>query len=200
VSFYVSTATFFLLHCDVVALPRHKFVTGATLLQLGIRYPNSDIPTEIVYWSRVMLRNLYYFIPRFSGVGILFTHVRLSTVTWSFKNKKKIQFPSECRSSSTLFEFKKRRAIPTALKKIGTSNPTRNCDEFLATYATPLELLMPVQPWSKGKTWIIGKGDWCLGSRWTFLMGMLLCCGIGFVLCVLCVCVTSGDFVLSSCH
>jgi hypothetical protein len=39
VSFYVSTATFFLPHCDewdrVVALPRHKFVTGATLLQLG---------------------------------------------------------------------------------------------------------------------------------------------------------------------
>ena len=39
-SFYVSTATFFLLHCDewdrVVALPRHKFVTGATLLQLFI--------------------------------------------------------------------------------------------------------------------------------------------------------------------
>jgi hypothetical protein len=38
VSFYVSTATFFLLHCDewdrVVAPPRHKFVTGATLLQL----------------------------------------------------------------------------------------------------------------------------------------------------------------------
>jgi hypothetical protein len=38
VSFYVSTATFILLHCDewdrVVALPRHKFVTGATLLQL----------------------------------------------------------------------------------------------------------------------------------------------------------------------
>jgi hypothetical protein len=35
---YVSTATFFLLHCDewdrVVALPRHKFVTWATLLQL----------------------------------------------------------------------------------------------------------------------------------------------------------------------
>ena len=31
---------FFLLHCDewdrVVALPRHKFVTGATLLQLLI--------------------------------------------------------------------------------------------------------------------------------------------------------------------
>ena len=43
-SFYVSTATFFLLHCDewdrVVALPRHKFVTGATLLQLCM----------ILYW------------------------------------------------------------------------------------------------------------------------------------------------------
>ena len=40
-SFYVSTATFFLLHCDewdrVVALQRHKFVTGATVLQLVIR-------------------------------------------------------------------------------------------------------------------------------------------------------------------
>ena len=40
-SFYVSTATFFLLHCDewdrVVALPRHTFVTGATLLQLSSR-------------------------------------------------------------------------------------------------------------------------------------------------------------------
>ena len=38
-SFYVSTATLFLLHCDewdrVVALPRHKFVTAATLLQLA---------------------------------------------------------------------------------------------------------------------------------------------------------------------
>ena len=41
-SFYVSTATFFLLHCvegdHVVALPRHKFVTGATLLQLSTEY------------------------------------------------------------------------------------------------------------------------------------------------------------------
>ena len=45
-SFYVSTATFFLLHCDewdhVVALPRHKFVTGATLLQLG-RHMQFDV-------------------------------------------------------------------------------------------------------------------------------------------------------------
>jgi hypothetical protein len=39
VSFYVSTAIYFLLHCDewghFVAPPRHKFVTGATLLQLA---------------------------------------------------------------------------------------------------------------------------------------------------------------------
>ena len=32
---------------------------------------NSDFPTEIVYWSRVMLCKLYHFIPRFSGVGII---------------------------------------------------------------------------------------------------------------------------------
>jgi hypothetical protein len=38
VSFYVSTAIYFLVHCDewdcFVTPPRHKFVTGATLLQL----------------------------------------------------------------------------------------------------------------------------------------------------------------------
>ena len=43
-SFYVSTATFFLLHCDewdrVVALSRQKFVTGATLLQLHTHIDN----------------------------------------------------------------------------------------------------------------------------------------------------------------
>jgi len=42
VSFYVSTAIYFLLHCDewdrFVAPPRHKFVTGATLLQLYFMY------------------------------------------------------------------------------------------------------------------------------------------------------------------
>ena len=47
-SFYVSTATFFLLHCDewdrVVALPRHKFVTGATLLQLSSTGKLANIP------------------------------------------------------------------------------------------------------------------------------------------------------------
>jgi hypothetical protein len=46
VSFYVSTATFFLLHCDkwdrVVALSRHKFVTGATLLQLSLSHPGPE--------------------------------------------------------------------------------------------------------------------------------------------------------------
>jgi hypothetical protein len=50
VSFYVSTATFFLLHCDewdrVVALPRHKFVTGATLLQLvGPHWDSNPLST-----------------------------------------------------------------------------------------------------------------------------------------------------------
>ena len=50
-SFYVSTATFFLLHCDewdrVVALPRHKFVTGATLLQLStIKQTNIKRPLK----------------------------------------------------------------------------------------------------------------------------------------------------------
>jgi hypothetical protein len=32
---------------------------------------NSDFPTEIVHWSRVTLCNLYYFIPKFSGVAII---------------------------------------------------------------------------------------------------------------------------------
>ena len=49
-SFYVSTATFFLLHCDewdrVVALPRHKFVTGATLLQLMSHH------SDTLFWFR----------------------------------------------------------------------------------------------------------------------------------------------------
>jgi hypothetical protein len=44
VSFYVSTATFCLLRCEewdrVVGLPRHKFVTGATLLQQMSCVPN----------------------------------------------------------------------------------------------------------------------------------------------------------------
>ena len=49
-SFYVSTATFYLLHCDewdrVVALPRHKIVTGATLLQLLIAVTNEFLSNE----------------------------------------------------------------------------------------------------------------------------------------------------------
>ena len=49
-SFYVSTGTFVLLHCDewgrVVALPRHKFVTGATLLQLS---PTHYCTGDVVY-------------------------------------------------------------------------------------------------------------------------------------------------------
>ena len=38
-------------------------------------WTNSDLPTEIVYWWKLKLCNLYYFIPRFSGVAIFFTHV-----------------------------------------------------------------------------------------------------------------------------
>ena len=48
---------FFLLHCDewdrVVALPRHKFVTGATLLQLIY------LDTTIYLKNVVMTTNLH---------------------------------------------------------------------------------------------------------------------------------------------
>ena len=47
VSYYVSTAIYVLLHCDewdrFVAPPRHMFVTGATLLQLG---------TSVLSWDK----------------------------------------------------------------------------------------------------------------------------------------------------
>ena len=69
-SFYVSTATFFLLHCDewdrVVALPRHKFVTGATLLQLSY-YVTQDTSKKmlkpqkqiLLYLSSILLTRSY---------------------------------------------------------------------------------------------------------------------------------------------
>ena len=42
---------FFLLHCDewdrVIALPRHKFVTGATLLQLPSPLPLAPTPLNV---------------------------------------------------------------------------------------------------------------------------------------------------------
>ena len=54
---------FFLLNCDewdrVVALPRHKFVTGATLLQLtksdfqiswNLRFPPLEPETSSLFW------------------------------------------------------------------------------------------------------------------------------------------------------
>jgi hypothetical protein len=66
VSFYVSTATFILLHCDewdrVVALPRHKFVTGATLLQLVLDACDWKI-SNYTYCSVDKKKNSYiYFI------------------------------------------------------------------------------------------------------------------------------------------
>jgi hypothetical protein len=73
VSFYASTATFILLHCDewdrVVALPRHKFVTGATLLQLCLgvckqkaplaRGPSS-CPKKCLRWILLMWCNVKF--------------------------------------------------------------------------------------------------------------------------------------------
>ena len=65
-SFYASTATFFLLHCvewdRVVALPRHKFVTGATLLQLDNTY-RDDIDFlcfMFLVWSVCLLLTFNY--------------------------------------------------------------------------------------------------------------------------------------------
>jgi hypothetical protein len=47
--------TFFLLHCDewdrVVALPRHKFVTGATLLQLEETGPGENHRPVASHWQ-----------------------------------------------------------------------------------------------------------------------------------------------------
>jgi hypothetical protein len=55
-------ATFFLLHCDewdrVVALPRHKFVTGATLLQLVYIDTKVEIKTLVTH-SRLN-RQIWY--------------------------------------------------------------------------------------------------------------------------------------------
>ena len=54
---------FFLLHCDewdrVVALPRHKFVTGATLLQLagkwwGIKSENGGKHSKLTIENKII--------------------------------------------------------------------------------------------------------------------------------------------------
>jgi hypothetical protein len=62
VSFYVSTATFFLLHCDewdcLVALPRHKFVTGATLLQLSCIQCNSIVRMIGIFSGTNMIKKV----------------------------------------------------------------------------------------------------------------------------------------------
>ena len=51
---------FFLLHCDewdrVVALPRHKFVTGATLLQL----PPPKIGKNMIFWHKIVIFHTKY--------------------------------------------------------------------------------------------------------------------------------------------
>ena len=75
-SFYVSTATFFLLHCDewdrVVALPRHKFVTGATLLQLGKHLPFSPSPLRLNIFRLFVILSLTQLYP-YSPEIFLFT-------------------------------------------------------------------------------------------------------------------------------
>jgi hypothetical protein len=58
---FLRVATFYLLNCDewdrVVALPRHKFVTGATLLQLAVtvKIPSHTIVVYIELAEKYML-------------------------------------------------------------------------------------------------------------------------------------------------
>jgi hypothetical protein len=81
VSFYVSTATFFLLHCDewdpVVALPRHKFVTGATLLQLVTPvYKNKGCTSEVSNYRPISLTCVLCKIMENIIVKHMFNYVR----------------------------------------------------------------------------------------------------------------------------
>jgi hypothetical protein len=74
---YVSTGTFFFLHCDewdrVVALPRQKFVTGATLLQLGPLYVElvlqNYIQWFILHQTHIYVHNLVQIYRSFSITG-----------------------------------------------------------------------------------------------------------------------------------
>ena len=86
-SFYVSTATFFLLHCDewdrVVALPRHKFVTGATLLQLwaDLHFSEEKFGESYLYNNNQTLTNRKaginpYFDHLSVRINLLFSHER----------------------------------------------------------------------------------------------------------------------------
>ena len=62
-SFYVSTANFFLLHCDewdrVVALPRHKFVTGASRPALAMLFIDSQFYKSLKWNGRPALAMLF---------------------------------------------------------------------------------------------------------------------------------------------
>jgi hypothetical protein len=76
-SFYVSTAINFLLHCDewdrFVAPPRHKFVIGATLLQLHL---------NILSWIASLL-----FVSTSFNVQIMCTYSKLTKkncLYWNF--------------------------------------------------------------------------------------------------------------------
>jgi hypothetical protein len=105
-----------------------------------------NFPTEIVYWSR--FTNLYYFIPRFSGVGIIFFY--------------------QCLSVRTRVYFH------------GIGRECLKCNH-------------EVKGSMQG---IIGKRNWCLGSRWTFWCDCSYVGATGFVLCVfVCVVVEVYEFI-----
>ena len=77
--FYVSTATFFLLHSDewdrVVALPRHKFVTGATLLQLVLIFSKFSINEDrLWHFQQRILQNINVFF-KISKESTSFYHI-----------------------------------------------------------------------------------------------------------------------------
>ena len=69
---------FFLLHCDerdrVVALPRHKFVTGATLLQLRCNvHIGKNIGLGICAWDEITPKNLARFCTSIKYLIVLFS-------------------------------------------------------------------------------------------------------------------------------
>ena len=120
-SFYVSTGTFVLLHCDewdrVVALPRHKFVTGATLLQLVIT-------VKVILLSWLFGRNTCKFV-----------------VPWRY-DKTRINCNGLLNLSNEL-EKKKTVIFSYAMVNLGILKTTFNCFlTYKAIQTRPLVLLV----------------------------------------------------------
>jgi hypothetical protein len=88
------------------------------------------------------------------------------------------------------FSSSKNRAILTTFLTL----PTINCGDFLATYNFKTNLPLLLSYWCpcnyevkgsiQGKQGVIGKGDWCLRSRWTFWCDCSYVGATGFVFCV----------------